>query len=152
MRRLAVPLALLALAGCGGHSDQSLSPLDDALGYFSKDAPFVAAVETDPDGPQIKQLIELVGRFPGADILGTRLVNITHTPFVRWDRDVRPQLGAPVVIGLLRPAAGGRALATAIVVAMRIEHPLRAKQVLLRQPSFRGSGKSSGVRIYENSA
>src|SRR5215210_3111027 len=107
MRRLAVLLALLALGilsgGCGGSDDKTVTPLDDAVGYFAKDAPFVAAVETDPDGPQIKQVVSLVGRFPGADILATRLRNLTRVPFVRFDRDIRPQLGAPLVIGLLRP-------------------------------------------------
>ena len=154
MRRVVAFLALLALcvavAGCGGgHDDKTVTPLDDALGYFSKDAPFVASVETDPNGPQIKQLSELVGRFPGADILRTRLEGLARLSFARWDRDIRPQLGAPLVVGLMRPAAG-EALSVPLVVAMRVKHPLRAKQVLLRQPGFRGSGKSSGVRIYEN--
>src|SRR6476620_6571592 len=149
MRRLAVLLALLALAGCGSHSDQSLGPLDDAMGYFSKDAPFVAAVETDPNGQQIKQLQTLSGRFPGAEILGSRLRTLTRFHNATWGRDVKPQLGAPLVIGLLRPAAGS-AIPTAIVAAVRVKHPLRAKQTLLREPGFRGSGKSSGVRIYDN--
>jgi Protein of unknown function (DUF3352) len=155
MRRVAALLALLTLclgtAGCGGHDDKSVTPLDDALGYFSKDAPFVAAVETDPNGSQIKQVAELLGRFPVGDILRSRLQAVTKTPNLNWERDVRPQLGAPLVIGLLRPAAG-RAISTATVVAMRVNHPLRAQQVLLRQPGFRGHGKSSGVRIYENVA
>ena len=155
MRRVAALLALLALcltaSGCGGREDKAVTPLDDAVGYFAKDAPFVAAIETDPDGPQIKQVVSLVGRFPGADILATRLRNLARTPFVRWDRDVRPQLGAPLVVGLARPAAGS-AVPTALIVAMRVKHPLRAKQVLLRQPDFHGGGKSSGVRIYENTA
>jgi hypothetical protein len=156
MRRVAALLALLALslstAGCGGgHDDKSVTPLDDAVGYFSKDAPFVAAVETDPDSPQIKQLTGLVGRFPGADILAARAQNLTKVQFIRWDRDIRPQLGAPLVIGLVRPAAG-RGIEGATVVAMRVKHPIRAKQVILRQPGFRGSAKSSGVRIYENTA
>jgi hypothetical protein len=156
MRRVAALLALLGLCllagGCGhGHDDKTVTPLDDAVGYFAKDAPFVAAVETDPDGDQIKQVVDLVGRFPGAEILANRLLTTTRMPLVHWDRDVRPQLGAPLVIGLARPAAGP-GLATATVVAMRVNHPLRAKQVLLRQPGFRGRGKSSGVRIYENAA
>jgi hypothetical protein len=153
MRRLALVLVILGscagLVGCGGHDDKTVTPLDDAVGYFSKDAPFVAAIETDPDGAQIKQVVDLVGRFPGSDILAQRLQNVVKLPFLRWDRDVRPQLGAPLVVGLLRPAAGD-AVADAVVVAMRVKHPLRAKQVLLRQPGFRGRGKSSGVRIYEN--
>ena len=156
MRRVVAFLAVLALCACvggcgGGHDDKTVTPLDDALGYFSKDAPFVASVETDPDGLQVKQISRLVGRFPGADILRQRLQALTQVPFARWDRDVRPQLGAPLVVGLLRPAAGS-ALSTPLVVAMRVEHPLRAKQLLLRQPGFRGSGKSSGVRIYENTS
>jgi hypothetical protein len=154
MRRVVAFFAVLALAfavaGCGGgHDDKTVTPLDDALGYFSKDAPFVASIETDPDGSQVKQLRDLVGRFPGADILRQRLQGLAQLPFARWDRDVRPQLGAPLVVGLLRPAAGS-ALPGALVVAMRVKHPLRAKQTLLRQPGFRGSTKSSGVRIYEN--
>ena len=149
MRRLVVLLAVMALAGCGAHSDQSLSPLDDAVGYFSKDAPFVAAIDTDPDGPQIKQLQALAGRFPGAAILGSRLRTLTRFHNASWDRDVKPQLGAPLVIGLLRPAAGS-AIPTAIVAAVRVQHPLRAKQTLLREPAFRGGSKSSGVRIYDD--
>lgn len=154
MRSRAVTTLLLAVAlltgGCGGgHDDKNVTPLDDAVGYFAKDAPFVAAVETDPNGDQIKQVVDLVGRFPRAEILASRLQQTARLPVVRWDRDIRPQLGAPLVIGLIRPAAG-RGLSTATVVAMRVNHPLRAKQLLLRQPGFRGSGKSSGVRIYEN--
>src|SRR4051794_17126927 len=45
MRRLAVLVVLLAccaaVTGCGkGHDDKKVSPLDDAVGYFAKDAPF----------------------------------------------------------------------------------------------------------------
>ena len=155
MRRLGVLLALLALclfaAGCGGHDDKGATPLDDALGYFAKDAPFVAAVETDPDAPQIKQLTDLVGRLPVGGLLGERLQSLTRFRSVRWDRDVRPQLGAPLAVGLARPPAGG-ATGEAVLAAMRLKHPLRAKQTLLRQPGFRGGAESSGVRIYEDSA
>jgi hypothetical protein len=153
MRRFAALLALLALclpaAGCGGHHDQSSSALDDALGYFAKDAPFVAAVDTDPNGPQVKQLTDLVGRFPGAAILGTRLQNLARLR-VDWGRDIKPQLGSPLVVGLVRPAAGRQAIASALVLAMRVKQPLRVKQLLLRQPGFRGGSKSSGVRIYDD--
>ena len=153
MRRFAAPTALVALclliAGCGGHGDKSSSALDDALGYFSKDAPFVAAVETDPNGPQLRQLKALTGSFPATALLATRLQGLTRFQNVQWDRDVRPQIGAPLVVGLFRPAAGS-GIPTALVVAMRVKHPLLAKQTLLRDPGFRGSSKSSGARIYEN--
>src|SRR3954447_698835 len=123
MRRVfALPaLALLiALAGCGG-SQKPASPLDDALGYLSKDAPFVAAVETDPNGAQTKQLQDLLGRFPATGIVGNRLRNFARFPFVDWQRDIRPQLGAPLVIGLSKPAAGSKGIATAAVAAMRVK-------------------------------
>jgi hypothetical protein len=151
IRALAFFLVLcVGLGGCGGgHDDKNVTPLDDAVGYFAKDAPFVMAIETDPDGPQLEQLRDLVGRFPGSEILAARLQALARLPFVRYDRDVQPQLGAPLVIGLVRPAAGD-AIPTATVVAMRIKHPLQAKQTILRQPGYRGSAKSSGVRIYEN--
>jgi Protein of unknown function (DUF3352) len=154
MRRFAALLALVALllvaAGCSGHDDQNSTALDDALGYFAKDAPFVAAIETDPDGSQVKQVKQLIGRFPGAEILATRVQNAARVDYVQWERDIKPQLGAPLVVGLAKPAAGRAALAAATVVAMRVQHPLRVKQLLLRQPGFSGAAKSSGVRIYEN--
>jgi hypothetical protein len=152
MRRVSVLLALallLALAGCGGSGHKAVSPLADALGYFPKDAPFVAAVESDPDGPQLKALRSLTGRFPGADVLFFRLQNFARLRFLDFERDIRPQLGAPVVVGLEKPVVG-KDLSRAVVVAMRVKHPIRAKQVLLRQPGYRGHGKASGVRIYEN--
>ena len=149
---LFVLLALcVGVGGCGGHSDRSVTPLDDALGYFSKDAPFVAAITTDPGDPQVKQIKALAGRFPAADILGARLRALTRFRSSSWDRDVRPQLGAPLVVGLARPAAGS-ALSAALIAAIHVKHPLRAKQTLLREPGFQGSSESSGVRIYEDTA
>src|SRR5260221_11929959 len=110
MRRSALLPALLALcltlAGCGGSHTKASSPLDAAVGYFSKDAPFVAAVETDPNNSQIKQLQSLAGPLPVAQLIGGRLQTLSGLRFVNWGRDVRPQLGAPLVIGLARPAAG----------------------------------------------
>jgi hypothetical protein len=152
MRRAFVLLALVAsclcAAGCGGGHDNASSPLDDAVGYFAKDAPFVAAIQTDSNNPQVKQLQPILGSFLGP-ALATRVANSAGVRSFDYDKDVRPQLGAPLVIGLTRPAAGS-GLGTVTVVAMRIKHPLRVKQVLLRQQSIRGHGKESGVRIFED--
>jgi Protein of unknown function (DUF3352) len=154
MRRFVLLTALIALclavAGCGsGGGGKPASSLDDAVGYFARDAPFVAAIETDPNGPQIKQVKSLVGSLPAAAILGSRLQALAQLRFVDWSRDIRPQLGAPLVVGLTKPAAGAD-IGVATVLAMRVNHPSKVKQVLLRQPNFRGRGKSSGVRIYED--
>ena len=137
----------LAVGGCGGGSDNSTSPLDDALGYFAKDAPLVAAVTTDPQDPQLQRLSTYTSGLVGAAIV-ERVTAITRLHFVEFERDVKPQLGAPLVVGLERPAGGMKGIGTAMVVAVRIKHPLQAKQVLLRQPNVRGEGKSSGARIY----
>src|SRR5260221_1302049 len=154
MRRSALLTVVIALcvvlAGCGGSSPKPGSPLDAAVGYFAKDGPFVAAVETDPNNPQIKQLETIAGPIPVAALLAGRLKTLTRLNFVDWSRDVRPQLGAPLVVGLVKPAAGRAAIGVATVVAIQVKHPNKIKQVLLRQPNFRGHGTSSGVRIFEN--
>src|SRR4051812_37685225 len=156
MRRLAVLLVVAALcvmgaAGCGGDNPTPSTALDDALGYFAKDAPLVAAVETDPNGAQVKQVRSLVGAVPIGSALSDRLRGVVQLDSIRFDRDIRPQLGAPLVVGLAGPAAG-RGLSTPLVLAMRVKNPSKAKQLLLRQPGFLERGTSSGARIYENSA
>lgn len=153
MRRFGGLLVLVALcvsaAGCGGGGHKSVSPLDDALGYFAKDAPLVAAIETDPATAQVKQLRSYITSV-GTGYLSVRLQNLVRLRYLDFARDIKPQIGAPLVIGLARPAASTGAAAKVLVAAIRIKHPLQAKQVLLRQPNVRGSSKSSGVRIYED--
>ncbi len=142
----AVVLLCLGVAGCGGGGHQATTPLDDALGYFAKDAPFVAAVDSNPDRGQLRQLLSFAGGF-GRPLVGVRLQNLARLRQLDYARDVKPQLGGPVVIGLARPAAGS-GLGVVTVVAMHLNHPLRAKQVLVRQPNVRGRGKTSGVRVF----
>ena len=69
MRRLAaIALCLvpLAAAGCGsgGPSGNAKSPLDEALGYLPKSAPFAVAIDTDVNDAQWKSLIANVKKFP----------------------------------------------------------------------------------------
>src|SRR5258707_15394735 len=108
MRRLAALLAVAALclfgaAGCGGGDKKPVTPLDDALGYFAKDAPFVAAVETDPDGPQVKQAVSLVRPPPVGGLPPPRLEQLRRFRFLPSRRDLRPLLGPPPVTGLTKP-------------------------------------------------
>lgn len=152
MRRLAPALAVaaLALGGCGGcGADDNPTPLGDALGYFADDAPLVASVETDSDGEQAKALRALLGKFPfGDQALAEARAQID---FLRldFDRDLKPLLGHPVVAGLTRPAGSSRAATDAALLALHVDKPSKAKQVLLRQPDLAPRGKADGVRIYE---
>lgn len=153
MRRLAPALAVVALVlgGCGGcgSGDKASSPLDDALGYFAEDAPLVASVETDSDGEQAKTLRGLLGRFPlGDQALGQLQAQLD---FLRLDfqGDVRPLLGHPLVVGLTRPATSSREATGAVLVALHVDKPGKAKQTLLRQPGLVPRGKAGGVRIFE---
>lgn len=104
-RRLAaVPAALaaaaIALAGCGG-DDGPKSALDDALRYLPDDATLVVAVETDPDGEQWRQALELVERFAFADQLKDGVKqSLGRRQRIDFDDDLEPQLGDEFVLSL----------------------------------------------------
>ena len=92
MRRLlalisALALSALTAAGCGGGG--SSSALDEALGYLPEDAPFVAAIETDIEGDQYKQLNRLVRKFPFGNRLAEQLQSqLEEGGDVDFDKDV----------------------------------------------------------------
>lgn len=102
MRRLASGLAILfcgAVVGCGG-SQEAAGPLDEALGYLPADAPLAVSIETDVDGAQFQALDRLVERFP----MGGRAEDTLRELFesdsqLDFERDVRPLLGNPFVVG-----------------------------------------------------
>ena len=150
MRRLATLLALLVLGllagGCGADDEPEVTPLGDALGYFSKEAPLVAAVETDPDNAQVEELRSLVDRFQARGPLTQWLQGWSRFRFARYDRDVKPLLGAPLVLGLVRPTAGS--LTAPMVAAIQVPDASEAKQSVLAQPGFAARGRAHGVRIY----
>jgi hypothetical protein len=158
MRRLApavavvavvvVALALVLRAGGGGGEDET--PLGDALGYFAQDAPLVASAETDPDGEQAKTLRELLDRFPFGDQAQGMLRDQLDVFGLSSQRDLRPLLGHPLVIGLSRPVATGDDAQKAVVAALHVDRPSKAKQLLLREPGATPRGRVRGVRVFED--
>src|SRR5215208_6697612 len=108
MRRLVSALlaaGLLALAGCGG--GDSGSALDSALAYLPKDATFAVAIDTDVEGDQYQALGDLLRKFPFSEqIKGSLLQQFQQSSGgVRFNDDVKPVLGNPLVVGTTDPKA-----------------------------------------------
>lgn len=103
MRRLVSALATLAcasalaVAGCGG--DEAGTPLDTALSYLPKDAPFAVALDTNLSGSQYKALDQIAGKFPFGDQLKGQILGSIEEGGTNFEQDVRPLLGNPIVIG-----------------------------------------------------
>jgi Protein of unknown function (DUF3352) len=103
VRRLVSALATLACAsalvvvGCGG--DEAGNPLDTALSYLPKDAPFAVALDSNLSDDQYKALDRIVGKFPFGDQLKTQILESIEEDGTNFERDVRPLLGNPIVIG-----------------------------------------------------
>ena len=94
---IVLALALIAATGCGTKSTGG--SLDDTLRYTPKDAAFVMVFDTDPDGQQWQQVDKLLAKFPFASAVKQRLkTSLNSTGKIDYDRDIRPQLGNPVVI------------------------------------------------------
>jgi hypothetical protein len=96
-------LALAALvAGCGKSSSGGSGGGDgraQALSYLPKGSPAVIEITTDPSSGQIKSLLGLVHKFPGASLLLGQLTDqLTKGTKINWNRDVKPALGNPFVL------------------------------------------------------
>jgi hypothetical protein len=105
MRRLLIPLLAACLAvvpaGCGGGSKP---PLDEGLGYVPKGSPFVVAIDTDVGGGQYQAVGRLAKRFPFGPQAGDQLKRLFERGGdVDFDRDIRPLLGNPFVVGSASP-------------------------------------------------
>jgi hypothetical protein len=145
---LAVCIAVVAIVLTGGGRQRATSPLDDALGYFPRHAPLVAAVETDPDGPQGEALATLLSRVPVATaLLEHATAGLSVGGFDA--RDLSRLRGNPLVAGLER-APGVKSWRSELVVAIRVPDPDKAKQLLLRQHDLLPRRQARPPRIFQS--
>jgi hypothetical protein len=110
VRRLGTVLALVfcaaVAAGCG--EEEAAGPLDEALGYLPADAPFAVAIDTNLDGDQYRALDRIARKFEfGGQAKDALKEALEDEEGVDFDRDIRPLLGNPFVVGGADPAKVG---------------------------------------------
>jgi hypothetical protein len=149
MRRLIAALlisGLFAATGCGG--DDSGGALDSALSYLPKDTVYAVALDTDTEGDQYQALGELLDQFPFGDRIRDSLIQQLEegTPGLRFDEDVQPVLGNPIVIG---SGTGGSVPASTdnMIVAMQAKDE-GALEDLVQKTSIKKVGEASGATLY----
>jgi hypothetical protein len=152
MRRLLtilLALAALAIAGCGGGEDSG-SPLDAALAFLPKDATFVVSIDTDTDGEQFKALGSLLDKFPFSDQIRESLRQQIEQSSngIRFDEDVQPVLGNPVVVGAATPEAViGESNAFIVAIQAKDEGALND---LVEKTKPKKLGEASGATLYSS--
>jgi hypothetical protein len=153
MRRLSATLLVLSallVAGCGG-GDDSGSPLDEALSFLPKDAPFAVAVDTDLDGEQYRALRTLLKKFPfGGQIEDNLRQQLEGGTNLNFDDDVRPILGNPFVVGATDAAMiTGNSGNGAFVAAIKAKDK-DALDKLVDKAKLKKVGEESGATLYED--
>jgi hypothetical protein len=142
---------LLAIAGCGGDSaDKADSPLDEALGYLPKDAPFVVAIDTDLQGSQYRALGDLVGKIPFGDQIAESLKGRLETGDVDFDKDVRPLLGNRFVVGATDAESFASDADTDDFVGAIQAKDGAALDDLLERDKPKEVGEKAGATLYED--
>jgi hypothetical protein len=150
MRRLlslALVLGLLAAAGCGGGSDSG-SPLESALAVLPKDTVFAVAIDTDVGGDQYQALGKLVNKFPfGNQVKDNLLRQLEQSSGgVKFDDDVKPVLGNPLVVGATRADAFSGD-SNAFVAAIRAKDKGKLDD-LIDKTKPKKTGEASGATLY----
>ena len=152
MRRLAalfaVPACAVAAAGCGGGGDAG-SPREEALGYLPKDAPLVVEIDTDVDGAQYKNLGRILDKFPFADQVRRGLRQNIEEGEVSFERDVRPLLGNPFIVGAPEPRAVTERANDNFVGAIQVKDEDKLKELVEKEKS-RNEGEKSGFTLYRD--
>lgn len=147
MTFVAVLAAAVVAAGCGGSGTGDAT--DDALSFMPKEAPVVATVDTDPDGEQIKQANELLGKFPFAGQVRNQLKDAVNagSSGLDYDEDIKPVLGNRLVLAVPSVQAAQEP-DTPVLLALKAEDEGKAENLVKSGGTKVGSAE--GADIYKS--
>lgn len=139
----------LAAAGCGSGSSGAKSPLDDALGYLPKSAPFVLAIDTNLGDSQWKSLTANEQKFPfSGQVMNSLKQSLSQAGF-DFDRDIKPILGNQAVVG--SPTVQGfTGSNTQVVAALKAKDQGKLSSLLSRSKDAKKDGSSNGATLYRD--
>jgi uncharacterized protein DUF3352 len=142
-------LVPLVAVGCGGGSSSGASsPLDNALGYVPKNAPFVLALDTDPNGSQWKSLVANLKKFPFSGQVQSSLNSSLQQAGFDFNRDIKPILGNQAVIA--SPTVQGLTGSnTQVILALQAKDKGKLSNLLSRSRQLTKDGSSNGATLYK---
>jgi hypothetical protein len=151
-----VPLAVVA-AGCGSSSSSSgnaKSPLDEALGYLPKTAPFAVAIDTDVNDAQWKSLTANLKKFPFASEIENQLQSSIKSQGFDFNKDLKPLLGNPFVVGspTVRGFTAGN---NQFIGAVKVNDKGKLSDLLkssVDKGDLKKDGDSNGATLYKSSS
>jgi hypothetical protein len=149
MGRLASALALAlcagVLAGCG--EEEAAGPLDEVLGYLPAEAPFAVAIETDLSSDQYRSLDRIAEKLPfGEQAKNALRDSLEDEEGVDFERDIRPLLGNPFVVGGVDPRNVGKD-DNEFVAAIQVADQQKLDS-LLDKSGATDVGERAGATIY----
>lgn len=140
----------LAASGCGG-GEKAESPLDEALGYLSADAAFVAVIDTNIEGSQYQAAGKILDKFPfGDQILESLKSEIRSGSDVDFDRDLKPLLGNDFVVGADDPQAIIDDANQDFVAAIQVKDGDKLRKLLKESDDTEARGESNGADLFED--
>jgi hypothetical protein len=155
MRRLftfpalaAVCAAPFAIAGCGDEGAGG-SALNQALSVLPKDAPFVVSVDTNVDGSQYKNAGRLLDKFPFGDQAERSFEESLREENLDFDKDLKPVLGNPAVIGTPDVQSFVRD-DEQVIVALKAKDKGKLEDLVKKEEGNKEVGEKSGAKIYRD--
>ncbi len=150
-KALATALALLtvAVAGCGsgGSGSSGGDPLDTALGYLPKSAPFVVAIDTNLKGSQWQALGTIAAKFSFGGQVEDQLKQAVNKQGLNFDTQVKPLLGNPAVIAApdVQSFLGD---GNGFIVALEVKDKDKLSSLLKQSKDLKPDGSSNGATLY----